>query len=127
MSSPLFLLTSGTRTFTIQVLKSPTNIIMAILIILSIHGKTTGKLVEFEVLTAVRMKMAVFWVVAPCSLVEVYQHFRGTCCLHHQGITLKCPLTCWQTSTTLHGDPGDRKILLQKHSFSVPPLMHRFL
>jgi hypothetical protein len=22
------------------------------------------------------MKMAVFWVVAPCSLVEVYQHFR---------------------------------------------------
>jgi hypothetical protein len=31
------------------------------------------------------LKMAVFWVVAPCSLVEVYQRFRGTCCLHHQG------------------------------------------
>jgi hypothetical protein len=29
--------------------------------------------------------MAVFWVVAPCSLVEVYQRFRGPCCLHHQG------------------------------------------
>jgi hypothetical protein len=29
-------------------------------------------------------KMAVFWVVAPCSLVEVYQRFRGPCCLHHQ-------------------------------------------
>jgi hypothetical protein len=29
--------------------------------------------------------MAVFWVVAPCSLVEVYQHFRGPYCLHHQG------------------------------------------
>jgi hypothetical protein len=28
--------------------------------------------------------MAVFWVVAPCSLVEVYQRFRGPCCLHHQ-------------------------------------------
>jgi hypothetical protein len=27
----------------------------------------------FEVFTAVSMKMAVFWVVAPCSLVEVYQ------------------------------------------------------
>jgi hypothetical protein len=27
----------------------------------------------FEVLTAVSTKMAVFWVVAPCSLVEVYQ------------------------------------------------------
>jgi hypothetical protein len=29
--------------------------------------------------------MAVFWVVAPCSLVEVYQRFRGPSCLHHQG------------------------------------------
>jgi hypothetical protein len=27
--------------------------------------------VRFEVLTAVSMKMAVFWVVAPCSLVEL--------------------------------------------------------
>jgi hypothetical protein len=31
------------------------------------------------------MKMAVFWAVAPCSLVEVHQRFRGPCCLHHQG------------------------------------------
>jgi hypothetical protein len=30
------------------------------------------------------MKIAVFWVVAPCSLVEVYQRSRGPCCLHHQ-------------------------------------------
>jgi hypothetical protein len=29
--------------------------------------------------------MAVFWVVVPCSLVEVYQRFTGLCCLHHQG------------------------------------------
>jgi hypothetical protein len=28
--------------------------------------------------------MAVFWVVAPCSVVEVYGRFRGACCLHHQ-------------------------------------------
>jgi hypothetical protein len=39
----------------------------------------------FEVLTAVSMKIAVFWVVAPCSLVEVYQRFSSPCCLHHQG------------------------------------------
>jgi hypothetical protein len=39
----------------------------------------------FEVLTAVSMKMTVFWVVAPCSLVKVYQRFRGPCCLYHQG------------------------------------------
>jgi hypothetical protein len=29
--------------------------------------------VGFEVLTAVSTNMAIFWVVAPCSLVEVYQ------------------------------------------------------
>jgi hypothetical protein len=28
--------------------------------------------------------MSVFWVVPLCSLVEVYQHLRGTCCLHHR-------------------------------------------
>jgi hypothetical protein len=39
----------------------------------------------FEVLTAVSSKMAVFWVVASYSLVEVYQRFRDPCCLHHQG------------------------------------------
>jgi hypothetical protein len=32
---------------------------------------------EFEVPMAASMKMAVFWVVVPCSLVEVYWHFRG--------------------------------------------------
>jgi hypothetical protein len=31
------------------------------------------------------MKVAVFWVVASCSLVEDYQHFRGPYCLHDQG------------------------------------------
>jgi hypothetical protein len=40
--------------------------------------------VIFDVLTAATMKIAVFWVVAPCSLVEVYQRFRGACCLHHR-------------------------------------------
>jgi hypothetical protein len=44
--------------------------------------------VGFEVLTAVSTRMAAFWVVAPCSLVEVYQRFRGPCCLHHQGTLL---------------------------------------
>jgi hypothetical protein len=30
----------------------------------------------------VSTKMAVFWVVTPCRLVEVHQRFRGPCCLH---------------------------------------------
>jgi hypothetical protein len=47
--------------------------------------QTCAVYVGFEVLTAASMKMAVLWVVAPCSLVDVYQHFRGPCCLHHQG------------------------------------------
>jgi hypothetical protein len=54
-----------------------------------------------------RMKMAVVWVVAPCSLVEVHRRFRGTCCLHYhslpwwwrQQVLLK---RRW-TSTGLHG------------------------
>jgi hypothetical protein len=29
--------------------------------------------VRFEILTAASMNVSVFWVVAPCSLVEVYQ------------------------------------------------------
>jgi hypothetical protein len=30
-----------------------------------------------ETLVSINQKIAVFWVVAPCSLVEVYQRFRG--------------------------------------------------
>jgi hypothetical protein len=45
--------------------------------------------VRFQVLTAASMKMAVFWVVAPRRLVEVYRRFRGACCLHHQGGTYR--------------------------------------
>jgi len=31
------------------------------------------------------MKITTFWVMIVCSLVKVYWHFRGNCCLHHQG------------------------------------------
>jgi hypothetical protein len=31
------------------------------------------------------LKMTVFWDVAPCSLVEVYECLRGAYCVHHQG------------------------------------------
>jgi hypothetical protein len=39
----------------------------------------------FQVLTATSIKMA-FRVAVPYSLVEVYRRFRGSFCLHHQGI-----------------------------------------
>jgi hypothetical protein len=32
-----------------------------------------------------QLKMSVFWVVVPCSVVEVYRHFRGTCCIDQKG------------------------------------------
>jgi hypothetical protein len=51
----------------------------------TIRNVTKQYEVGFEVLTAVSMKIAVFWVVAPCRLLDVYQRFRGPCCLHHQG------------------------------------------
>jgi hypothetical protein len=41
--------------------------------------------VRFQAVTVASMKMAVFWVVAPCNLVEVHRRFRGAWCLHHQG------------------------------------------
>jgi hypothetical protein len=36
-----------------------------------------------EILTVASIKMAVFWVVALCSLVEVCRRFTGACCFHH--------------------------------------------
>jgi hypothetical protein len=41
--------------------------------------------VRFQVLTAASMKMAVFWDVAPCSLVDIGRRFTGAYCPHHQG------------------------------------------
>jgi hypothetical protein len=37
--------------------------------------------------------MAVFWLVAPCNLVEVYQRFRGPCCLHNQALMMEATRT----------------------------------
>jgi hypothetical protein len=70
--------------------------------VLSNYIKIFNK-VGFEVFMAASMNMAVIWVVAPCSLVEVYRRFRGACCLHHQGVTLimEAPLNRWYAR--LHG------------------------
>jgi hypothetical protein len=45
-------------------------------------NKTYGKNI---IKIKVDPKMAVFWVVASCCLVEVYRRFRDAYCLHHQG------------------------------------------
>jgi hypothetical protein len=57
----------------------------------------------FAVLSAARMKMAIFWDAVPCTLVRVYRLLRGTCCLYRQGCEQQVRLKrCW-TSTRLHG------------------------
>jgi hypothetical protein len=58
------------------------------------------------------MKIAVFWVVAPCNLVEVYRRFRGACCLHHQGtLMMEAANTCETSAnffqTTWRNNPED--------------------
>jgi hypothetical protein len=37
---------------------------------------------RFRILKAAITKIVVLWVVAPCSLVQVYRSFGGACCLH---------------------------------------------
>jgi hypothetical protein len=59
-----------------------------------LQGWRWRQYVIFQVLKAANMKMAVLWVVAPCSLVEVYRRFRGACCLYHQGDKYSSPW--WQ-------------------------------
>jgi hypothetical protein len=46
-------------------------------------GSRKRGLLRCQVLTAANMKMSVFWVVAPCSVVGVNRRFRGSCCLYH--------------------------------------------
>jgi hypothetical protein len=60
------------------------------------------------------MKMAVFWLVAPRSVIEVCRRFRGACYLHHQGEVSTTPKTaifvvrisrkCHRTPTSNTGD-----------------------
>jgi hypothetical protein len=42
-------------------------------------------LMKFYFLAATTMKIAVFWHVTPCSLVEMYRHFgkRGLVCINN--------------------------------------------
>jgi hypothetical protein len=44
--------------------------------------------------------MAVFWVVAPCILVEVDRRFRDVRCLHHQVIIIALMIEAASTSET---------------------------
>jgi hypothetical protein len=69
-------------------------------------------IVWLEVLTAVTMKMAVFWVVAPCRLVRVYRRFEGLYSLHHQGLmTSETLLNSYQSTRRYNPEDGHLYIL----------------
>jgi hypothetical protein len=52
---------------------------------LKYEDREKDKLETLRYVADIHIKMAVFWVVAPCRLLQVYQLFRGLYCLHHQG------------------------------------------
>jgi hypothetical protein len=54
-----------------------------------------------EVVKWIHLKMRVFWDIAPCSLVGVDRHFRGTYCFHHQRD--ESPTKRRSVSVRLHG------------------------
>jgi hypothetical protein len=49
--------------------------------------------------------LAVFWVVAPCSLVDVYQRFRGIALMMEVASTSEMLVNFYQT--TLRNNPED--------------------
>jgi hypothetical protein len=50
----------------------------------------------------ITVKMSVSWIVAPCSLVEVYRRFRGIFWIHHQGGLIDGSRKCfWNVSKLL--------------------------
>jgi hypothetical protein len=50
-----------------------------------IQGETEFTAASFEDFTAMKIQIAIFWVVTPYSVVAGYKSFRGRCCLHLQG------------------------------------------
>jgi hypothetical protein len=58
------------------------------------------------------MKMAVFWVVGPRKLVEVYIRFRDTCCLHRQEEAP--PKRRW--TTNLHGATTHKTAIFEAYT-----------
>jgi hypothetical protein len=64
-------------------------------------------------------RLALFRVVAPCSLVEIYQRFRGPCCLHHQGALMmeaarssETLVNFYQTTRRYNPEDSQPKIIL---------------
>lgn len=67
--------------------KNPVILNDLIMIIISTHFhilETRAVHVRVEVLTALTVKITIFWDLMPCSPVDLYWHSRGMCCHHLQ-------------------------------------------
>jgi hypothetical protein len=64
------------------------------------------KILAIQVLTAVRTKLAVFWVVAPCSLVEVSLKCQQTFTRLHGATTQKAAIFVFNGVTMAYRTPG---------------------
>jgi hypothetical protein len=72
--------------------------------------------------------MAVFQVVAPCGLVEVYQRFRGPCRLHHHAPIMEAARTSETLvnfyQTTRRNNPEDSHLQMNPLHILAPYLRH---
>jgi hypothetical protein len=78
----------------------------------------SGFCVTFQFLTTACMMTSAMWDVAPCSLVETEQHFRGAYCLCHQGALIIEAVSISETyfdfyRTTRHNNPEDSHLRLE--------------
>jgi hypothetical protein len=51
----------------------------------------TQSVARFEVITAVSIKITVFWDPTPCKLSDIERRFTGTSCLSHKSQMLRLP------------------------------------
>jgi hypothetical protein len=74
--------------------------------------------VRFEVLTAVTVKITVFWYVTTSGLVDHYQSFEETCCLHLQGprLLILLLLSSSSNSSSLHNHHREN---IKSHTVTV--------
>jgi hypothetical protein len=63
--------------------------------------------------------MAVFWVVAPCSLVEDNQCFRGACCFIIRVVMMEAANT---SETSVNFYQATRRNIPEESHFHVSPL-----
>jgi hypothetical protein len=75
--------------------------------------------VRFQVLAATSMKMAVVWDVTSCTLVDNDRRFRGSYCLHHQGLEAI-------NKTTQRHSPEDRRMKSDRRTDTTSDLCHDF-